>query len=101
MPTTYKVAFRPRAKKQFDRLDTAIQRQIARKLEERRHNPRVPGDALSGMAECYKIKLRVRGVRLIYQVRDDVLILLVLAVGSRENEEAYREAMRELSRSDD
>lgn len=101
MTPTYKVVFRPRAKKAFDRLDVAIQRQIARKLDERRRNPRVWGDALSGMPDCYKIKLRARGVRLVYQVRGETLVLLVLAVGSREHEEAYREAMQELARTDD
>jgi mRNA interferase RelE/StbE len=58
LTTIYKVLFRPRAKKRFDRLDTASQRQIAKKLIERCQHPRVPGDALARMADCYKIKLR-------------------------------------------
>jgi mRNA interferase RelE/StbE len=101
LPTIYKVIFRPRAKKRFDRLDPVIQRQIARKLEERRANPRVPGDALKKLRDCYKIKLRAKGVRLVYQVRDARLILLVLSIGSREREEAYVEAAAELARLDD
>ncbi len=101
LPTTYKVVFRPRAKKRFDRLDPAIQRQIARKLDERCRNPRVPGDALSKLRDCYKIKLRAKGIRLVYQVRDARLILLVLSVGSREREEAYVEAANELDKRDD
>jgi mRNA interferase RelE/StbE len=94
----YRVLFRPCAKKRFDRLDPAIQQQIAKKLEQRRRNPRVPGDALSHMRDCYRIKLRAKGIRLVYQVRDAKLILLVLAVGSREREEAYVEAAAELAR---
>lgn len=101
MPGIFKVEFRPRAKKRFDKLDPMIQRQIARKLEERRHNPRVPGDALARLPDCYKIKLRARGVRLVYQVQDLVLVLLVISIGSREREEAYIEAARELSGLDD
>jgi mRNA interferase RelE/StbE len=101
LTTTYKVVFRPRAKKQFDKLDTANQRQLVKKLEERRRNPRVPGDALSHMPNCYKIKLRARGIRLIYQVRDNVVLLLVLAIGGRENEDAYIDAARELAKLDD
>ncbi len=101
MTTTYKVIFRPRAKKRFDRLDATIQRQIANKLEERRGNPRVPGDALRKFPNCYKIKLRARGIRLVYQVRDNVLVLLVLSIGLRTGEEAYLEAAAELANLDD
>ena len=101
LPITYRVIFRPRAKKRFDRLDAAIKRQIARKLDERCRNPRVPGDALARLRDCYKIKLRAKGIRLVYQVRDTQLILLVLSVGSREREEAYVEAAAELARLDD
>jgi mRNA interferase RelE/StbE len=101
LTTTYKVIFRPRAKKRFDRLDTISQRQIAKKLAERCQNPRVPGDALSKLPDCYKIKLRSKGIRLVYQVRDSRLILLVLSIGSREREEAYIEAAEELQKLDD
>ena len=101
MPIIYKVLFRPRAKKTFDRLDAMIQRQIANKLIERSSNPRIQGDALSKMPDCYKIKLRSKGVRLIYKVQDDRLILLILAVGGREREEAYIAAAKELAKLDD
>lgn len=96
LATTYKVVFRASAKKRFDRLDTASQRQIAKKLAERCGNPRVQGDALSKMPDCYKIKLRAKGIRLIYQVQDARLVLLVLSVGARDGEEAYVSAAAEL-----
>ena len=78
-----------------------IQRQIARKLDERRRNPRVAGEALSKLRDCYKIKLRAKGIRLVYQVRDERLILLVLSVGIRERQEAYLDAAAELGKLDD
>jgi mRNA interferase RelE/StbE len=53
------------------------------------------------MRDCYKIKLRSAGVRLVYQVRDGEIVLLVLAVGRREREEVYREAHAEFDRIDD
>jgi mRNA interferase RelE/StbE len=101
LASTYRVVFRKKAKKRFDKLDFAIQRQVARKLSERCGNPRVQPDALSGMPGCYKVKLRARGIRLVYMVRDSQLILLLLAVGSREGEEVYSEAMAELAKIDD
>jgi mRNA interferase RelE/StbE len=95
LTTIYKVAFRPRAKKAFDRLATADQRQLARKLKARCENPRVPADRVREIPEAFKIKLRSSGIRLIYQVRDQQLHILVLAVGKREREEAYQDAIRE------
>ena len=101
MTTIYKVIFRPRAMKRFARLDTSSQRQIAKKLAERSKNPRVIGDALNKMPDCYKLKLRAKGIRLIYQVQDGQLILLVLSVGAREREEAYEDAAAELLKLND
>jgi mRNA-degrading endonuclease RelE of RelBE toxin-antitoxin system len=43
-----------------------------KKLEERLANPRVPSAALHRMPDCYKIKLRTSGYRLVYRVEDDV-----------------------------
>ena len=101
MTTIYKVVFRRRAQKVFDRLGTAEQRQLAAKLKERTANPRVPADAVREIPDGYKIKLRAPGIRLIYQVRDRRLVILVLAIGKRERLEAYKEAVRELGKLDD
>ena len=100
MTTTYRVKFRPQAKKAFDRLGTADQRQLAAKLKQRSVNPRVQADAVREIPGGYRIKLRASGIRLIYQVRDNRLVILVLAIGKRERLEAYKEAIRELGKLD-
>jgi mRNA-degrading endonuclease RelE of RelBE toxin-antitoxin system len=43
---------------------------------------------------------RSAGIRLIYLVRDQELVILVLAIGKREREEAYKEAIQEYLRID-
>jgi mRNA interferase RelE/StbE len=96
----YKVVFRPRAAKSFKKLDVADQRQIARKLIERSANPNVPGDRVREIPNAYKIKLRSSGIRLIYQMRESELVILVLAIGKREREEAYKDAIREFGKHD-
>ena len=48
------------------------------------------------MPNCYKIKLRSIGFRLVYQVTDQELIVTVVAVGKRERNEAYRKARERL-----
>jgi mRNA interferase RelE/StbE len=94
----FEVVFRPRAAKAFKKLGTAIQRQLAHKLQERRSNPRVPADRVREMPNAYGIKLRSSGVRLIYLVREQQLVILVLAIGRREREEAYKDAIEEFKK---
>jgi mRNA interferase RelE/StbE len=95
------LVFRPRAKKDFERLDALVRNQLQKKLRERLFHPRVEADHLRRAKDCYKIKLRKAGVRLIYKVEDDRLVVLVLAIGKREGEEAYEKAERELLTLDD
>ncbi len=93
--TSFKVAFRPRAAKSFRKLATAEQRQIAKKLKERCLTPRVLADQVREIPSGYRLKLRAAGIRLIYLVRDQELVILVLAIGRREREEAYKDAILE------
>ncbi|KAF0162017.1 MAG: RelE protein [Rhodocyclaceae bacterium] len=66
-------------------------------LKKRLEQPRVPEAELHGpLRDCYKIKLLKQGYRLIYQVEDDVLVVLVLAVAKREDAMAYRLAVERL-----
>jgi mRNA interferase RelE/StbE len=100
MPT-YDVEFRPDAARAFRKLGTSDQRQIMRKLAERRSHPRVPGDAVRNIPDGYRLKLRSSGIRVVYQVRDTTLVILILSIGGREREEAYKNAEREFRKLDD
>ena len=62
---------------------------LKKKLAERLENPRVPASALSGMADCYKIKLRSAGYRLVYRVDEDLVYVTVIAVGKRDKQQVY------------
>ncbi|PHM50655.1 type II toxin-antitoxin system RelE family toxin [Xenorhabdus miraniensis] len=86
----YKVKFREDAQKEWNRLDSTIQRQFAKKLKKCCENPHIPSAKLNGMPDCYKIKLRAFGFRLVYQVIEDKLIIAVVAVGKRERNEVYK-----------
>lgn len=97
---TYRLQFAAEAHKEWLRLDSAIRSQFAKKLKERLSHPRVPADAMRKMPDCYKIKLRRSGFRLVYQVRDDIVVVLVFAVGKREADAVYLEAARRFGRND-
>ncbi|MCU7920202.1 MAG: type II toxin-antitoxin system RelE/ParE family toxin [Candidatus Thiodiazotropha sp. (ex Epidulcina cf. delphinae)] len=93
---TYRLVFKVSAKKEWDQLDATIRTQFKKKLEERIETPRVESSRLNGMQDCYKIKLRSAGYRLVYQVRDADLIVSVVAVGKRERNAVYKAAVRRI-----
>ena len=93
---TYRLLFKEAAKKEWDGLDPTVREQFAKKLRERRDNPRVASARLSGMSNCYKIKLRTAGYRLVYEVRDKDLIVVVIAVGKRERNAVYKAAVKRI-----
>ena len=92
----YRLQFLPQAKDEWDKLDAAIRTQFAKVLLRRLESPRVPAAALTSMPDCYNIKLRSTGFRLVYQVQDDKLVLLTIAVGKRDKSAVYDAAKQRL-----
>lgn len=69
-------------------------RAVQEKLEERLLNPRIPASKLPGHNDRFKIKLRSVGYRLVYEVRDNELIVVVVAIGKRERNAVYKAAAK-------
>jgi mRNA interferase RelE/StbE len=88
----YELEFKETALKEWRKLDGSIREQFKKKLAERLENPRVEASKLSGMPDCYKIKLKSLGYRLVYKVEDLRLVVIVIAVGKREGSVVYRSA---------
>lgn len=91
---SYKLGFLEEALKEWRKLDGSIREQFKEKLAERLENPRAPASLLSGQKDRYKIKLRSAGFRLVYEVRDRQLIVVVIAVGKRERNAVYKAAAK-------
>ena len=91
---TYELGFLDEALAEWRKLDGSIREQFKKKLAERLEAPRVPASKLSGHTDRYKIKLRSVGYRLVYEVRDEELIVVVVSVGKRERSAVYRAAAR-------
>lgn len=89
---SYSLEFKESALKEWKKLDGGIRGQFKKKLAERLERPRVESSRLSGMPDCYKIKLKNAGYRLVYQVDDNRIVVIVVAVGKRENLIVYRVA---------
>lgn len=90
----YELGFLEDALKEWNKLDAATRAQFKTKLAERLMNPRVPAAKLSDQKDRYKIKLRSVGYRLVYEVRDKALIVVVVAVGKRDRNAVYLAAAK-------
>ena len=93
---TYSLGLFASAKKEWDALDATLQQQFKNKLKERCKSPRNEKDRLNGMTNCYKIKLRGAGYRLVYQVDGKQIKVVVVAIGKRERNQVYKEASKRL-----
>jgi mRNA interferase RelE/StbE len=91
---SYELGFHPDALEEWGKLDKPVRDQFKKKLGERLLNPRVPASRLSGQKDRFKIKLRNIGYRLVYEVRDTELVVVVVAVGKRERNAAYKAAAK-------
>jgi len=79
----------PEALKEWKNTDKAIRESLKKMLIKRLDEPRRPNQALSGLKDCYKLKLRKSGFRLIYHVKDFELIVTVLTVNKRDDMLVY------------
>jgi mRNA interferase RelE/StbE len=84
------IKIKPTADKQLSDLDRPIQKRIRKFLIERiapLGNPRSVGEALSGPLGDYW-KYRIGEYRIICDIQDNVITILVLAIGDRK--QVYR-----------
>jgi mRNA interferase RelE/StbE len=84
---TYRIEFRPAAMRELAKLETSTRRRIAATLESLAQTPRPPGvEKLKGHDQRYRV--RCGDYRIIYEIEDRVLIILVLRIGHRR--QVYR-----------
>ncbi len=85
MNSVWKIEFDPRARAEFVNLDKVIQRRIVKYLARLQSNPRLHGAALQGDTLGDYWKYRVGDYRLIADIRDKVLTVLIVAIGHRSD----------------
>ncbi len=82
--TIYWVEYTPAAARQIRKLNKTIQARLKSKIAILSENPRPPGSKkLKGFENSYRI--RVGDYRVIYEIHDDVLLVLIMRVGPRRN----------------
>jgi mRNA interferase RelE/StbE len=81
---TFRLKFLPSALKEWRKMDADLRGAFKKKLVERLAMPEVPSARLRNHPDCYKIKLRAAGWRLVYRVIGDEVVVVVIAVGRRD-----------------
>jgi mRNA interferase RelE/StbE len=93
---TYKLTFKHSAQKEWNKLGATLKEQFKKKLIQRLVTPRVEADRVLGGTDIYKIKLRQSGYRLVYQIKDEILVVTVIAIGKRERNQVYKNALKRI-----
>ena len=94
---TYKLLRHKDFTAEWEKLPSAIRDQFKKKLAKVIEQPHIPKNMLRGdLAGCYKIKLLKAGVRLVYQVKDDQVVILLITVGKRADSVVYDEAKKRI-----
>lgn len=80
----YRLEIRPSVKKTLRKIrDPQLQQRLDAALENLAENPRRPGaEKMSGYGNRYRF--RVGDYRIVYEIYDAVLLVLILAVGDRK-----------------
>lgn len=95
---SYSLTFTESALKEWHMLTTPVRQQFKKKLAERLEHPCVPKARLRHLPDCYKIKLRSAGFRMVYEVDEAALVITVIAVGKRDRNAIYRTAQKRIKR---
>jgi mRNA interferase RelE/StbE len=84
---SYRVELRPAALRDFKHLPLDTQRRIRPAVDRLAANPRPPG-AEKLAAQVNRYRIRVGDHRVVYEIRDEVLLIMVIRIAHRR--EAYR-----------
>lgn len=84
---TYRVEFAPAALRQLRKLDPQARRRVEAAIELLSDNPRPPAARMLVNSDG-AWRVRVGNYRVVYEIHDDQLLVLVLAAGHRR--EIYR-----------
>ena len=85
---SYELAIHPLAEAEWARRDESVERRFKQKLAKAHlRTPRIAKDALHGLSDCCKIKIKITTpqFRLAYHVDDKPKRLTILAVSSRDD----------------
>lgn len=98
----FRIQFIKESAKDWRKLDNSVKLELKKNLQPRLQDPMVESSRLRGdLSDCYRIRAPKSGYRLVYKVENETLVILVIAVGKRDDAEVYRSAAIRLGRMDE
>jgi mRNA interferase RelE/StbE len=80
----YRIEFTPRAERDFKSLDGSIRGRIKQRIDSLAENPYPSGiRKIEGEDDLYR--LRVGDYRILYQVKEKILLVLIVGMGHRRD----------------
>ena len=79
----YKIIIEKKAAEFFKKLERINQERIGKKIEQLKNNPKLGVPYTANLAGLWK--LRIGDFRLIYQIKNLELIIVILKIGHRKN----------------
>ncbi len=81
---SYGIEWRPSAHKQVRRIDVLARRRVLEAIGKLGQDPRPAGSVILAGSPGWR-RIRVGGYRVVYDIQDDALVVLVLRVGPRRD----------------
>jgi mRNA interferase RelE/StbE len=91
--TTYRIEYAPEIRAELRRVPGNYRQRFRRIIEALAQNPR-PQYAIELRDRPNRYRIRVDKWRLVYEVEDDVLLILVLRIGQKTGPEFYEETAK-------
>lgn len=80
----YRIELAPRAQREFKALDGSVRGRIKRRIDSLAENPYPSGiKKIEGEDDLYR--LRVGDYRILYQVKEKILLILIVGIGHRRD----------------
>jgi len=80
----YELIIKPTAEKSLDKLPASIRRRMVNAMKELRNTPR-PAKAVKLVGDENLWRIRVGNYRVVYEIHDAMLVILVLRVAHRKD----------------
>ena len=89
----FKVFLIPEAEEDFKNLDGSLKKLVLKKLIQLETNPFI-GEALGNKARMdltgyYKLYVFKKKIRIVYEIKEDILMVSIISIGKRENFSVY------------
>jgi len=94
----YEIKFHPLVESDLKELNNSVRIEVFKKLKKVQQSPEI-GELLgnknnmnlTGLRKVYVYK---KQVRIVYEIRDNILVVNVIAIGKREEMEVYKKAQQ-------